>query len=202
MSKMAAKPKNEKKKINPIIWFLFAVVIPGAVTLTLVVIILAVAGVDVVGWAKEKGSDIPVLSNVITTDEDKNEQRAEERMQESITSKDEEIAALNQQVTDLESTVDEMEREIITFENEEDSDNAEEESEDDGTPVNESIAAIASSFSDMDHERAAQILQSMEQDLAVSILEDLSNDARGEIFEAMEADYAATLTQMFVNEEQ
>ncbi|QKY69034.1 MotE family protein [Lentibacillus sp. CBA3610] len=197
---MAAKPKNEKKKMNPLLWFLFAIVIPGVIALTLAIIILTVAGVDVVGWAKEKGNDVPVLASVITTDEEKDKQRTEDQMQEMITSKDEEIAALNQQVTDLESAVDEMEREIIRLENEEAPD--EEKTENEQTPENESLAAISSSFSDMDNEQAAQILQNMDQDLAVSILEDVPNDARGEILEEMEPDYAAALTQMFVNETQ
>ncbi|MFD1360340.1 MotE family protein [Lentibacillus salinarum] len=196
---MAQKTEHEKKKINPLLWFLFAIVIPAIVAITLVVIILMITGVDVVGWAKEKGNDIPVLAEVVTNDEEKNSQRTEDKWRETIAGKDEEIASLNQEVSALESTNKQMEQEIAKLENEQDS--VEEDGDNDEASEQESIADIASSFSDMDNEQAAQILQNVEESLAVSILADLPSDARGDIFEAMEPDAAAGLTQQFVNQD-
>ncbi|HLS07992.1 MotE family protein [Lentibacillus sp.] len=197
---MAVTNQKEKKKMNPFLWFLFAIVIPVIMAITLILIILTVAGVDVLGWAKETGNSIPVVSNVIETDKEKDEQRSEEKLKDTIASKDEEIAALNQQISNLESTIDGMEQEIARLENNEAAaDDTASENGKEGTSRTDSIQTISSSFTEMDNEQAAQILQNMEQDLTISILENLPNDVRGEIFEAMEPELAAELTQQFVN---
>ncbi|MGP4106985.1 MotE family protein [Virgibacillus sp. L01] len=196
---MAKDNKKQQNKTNPILWFFFAIVIPFIVAITLTVIIFTVAGVDVVGWAKSTGNSIPVISSVITTDKEKNEQREEKKTKDIIASKDEKIAQLNQKVSNLESTVGQLEQEIVKLENR----NANEEkikseTADEAESGNESIKAISSSFNEMDSAQAALIIENMEQDLAVGILKQIPNDVRGGIFEEMEPDLAAELTQLFV----
>ncbi|WP_167751290.1 MotE family protein [Lentibacillus salicampi] len=192
---------SKKKKMNPILWFLFTIVVPFIAVMILALIILTVTGVDVAGWAKRTGSSIPVVSDVISADKEEGEQQKKATLQETIADKDSEINQLNQQVSSLESTIDEMEQEILKLEqNETTGDEMSSEHEGKETSQTDSIKTMASSFSDMDNEKAAQIFQSMEEDLVIAILEHLPDDARGEIFEAMEPDAAAEYTQQFVNQ--
>lgn len=198
---MAKNFKKQKEKTNPVLWFLFAIVIPLIVAVTLAVIIFTVAGVDVMAWAKKTGNNIPVLTEVITTEKEQGEQRLEEKLNDTIAAKDEEISQLNRKVTNLESTIDEQEQEIVKFEKNtsnasESAASSEERTE---TVENKSVKSIASSFQDMDNEQAAKIIQNLKQGLSVTILKKLPNDTRGSILEAMEPDKAAELTQLFVN---
>ncbi|HLQ98145.1 MAG TPA: hypothetical protein VK135_05590, partial [Candidatus Dormibacteraeota bacterium] len=68
---MAKDLSNKQKKTNPILWFLFAIVIPVIIALILTFIILMATGTDISGWAKNTGSKIPVISSFITTEEEK-----------------------------------------------------------------------------------------------------------------------------------
>src|SRR5699024_8859130 len=161
---------------------LFAIIIPLIVAVTLTVIIFSVAGVDVVRWAKETGNEIPVLSDMITTDKEKSEQRSEEKFNNTIAEKDEEISQLNRKVANMESTIDELEQQVVKLEK--NSSNTSESTASGGNeevPENKSIQSISSSFKDMDNEQAALIIQNMEKELSVSILKNLPNDSRGSI---------------------
>src|SRR5699024_12438988 len=115
---MAKQIKNEKKKMNPVLWLLFAVIIPVMVVLSLLLIILNVAGVDVTGWAKDKASHVPVLSGFVSQDE---ESAAEEeeigQLQERIAQKDAEIEQLNEEIRDMETTIERQRQDIIKLEN-------------------------------------------------------------------------------------
>ncbi|GAB3067331.1 MotE family protein [Virgibacillus ainsalahensis] len=192
-----AKQKSDDKKTNPVLWFLFAVLIPIIVTIMVAFIVAAVAGVNVIDWAKEKGNNIPVLSSFVTTAEEENLQQEEEE-EAVIADKDTEIHQLEQNVSDLESTIEQLEGEILRLEN--NSNNAEgaqEEQKEPGT-----LQEISGSFKDMDNEQAALIIGNLETEISVSILYELSNGVRGEILEAMDPEMAAELTQQFINSEE
>src|SRR5690625_6226290 len=60
-----------KKSVNPFLWFIFAIVIPVIIIISLTVLVLAIAGFDVSGWTKDKASNIPIVSSFITTEEEK-----------------------------------------------------------------------------------------------------------------------------------
>ncbi|MFD1037985.1 MotE family protein [Virgibacillus byunsanensis] len=194
---MVNQTKPEKNKMNPLLWFFFAIVIPIIVVITLTIIIFSVAGVNVVDWAKNTGNNIPVISSWITTDEEEETIRIEEKMESTIANKDNEIEQLNQEVRALEAATEQLEQEIIKLENNQSSE--ETDNNDDTELVDSPVTTVSKSFKDMDSEQAALIFQSLEKELAVSILKELSNDVRGEIFEEMDPELAAELTQLFVN---
>ena len=116
---MAKLPNKENKKLNPILWFIFAILIPITIVLTLAIIILNVAGIDTIGYVKDKGNNIPILSDVITTDEEKNTEDSVMQYEETIKHKDKEIESLKQTITDLEVTVQKLEEEKRKIESEE-----------------------------------------------------------------------------------
>ncbi|OZU90318.1 hypothetical protein CIL03_04005 [Virgibacillus indicus] len=193
---MSKDVKTEMKKMNPILWFLFAIVIPVAVALTLTVIIFAVAGVNVIDWAKEKGNNIPVISSLITTPDENKEEQQKERVQETAENKDAEIEQLQQETNDLQATIETLEQEIEKLENRNTSRN---EAEGDEAEEPSPLKTISDSFKDMDSEQAAGILQNLDNEMAVSILKEVSNKVRGELLGEMEAEKAAELTQLFIS---
>lgn len=199
---MAKKMRNDKKKMNPVLWFLFAIVVPIILTLTLTVFIFSIAGVSVIDWAKDKANDVPVLSSFVTTDAEANTQQEKEQIQDRIAGKDAKIGELEQEVKDMEVMIDGLEHDIVKLESNpadvEKSSSAEtKKDKDEGTPVE----IVSDSFRNMDSDQAALILERLDQDTAVSILGNVSSKVRGKILGAMDPEKAAKLTQLFISSE-
>src|SRR5690625_3371792 len=108
---------NQQKKMHPILWFLFAIIIPVLIAISLTIVVLSAAGFNVVGWMKETGSNIPILSSVIKKDEEIKHEQIEKKLQDTITSQSEEIEQLTQHIENLEANIDQLEKEIIKLEN-------------------------------------------------------------------------------------
>jgi flagellar motility protein MotE (MotC chaperone) len=190
---MPGKLKTEKKKMNPFLRLLFAVIIPVMAAISILLIVLHLAGVDVTGWAEEQTGNIPVLSSFITDEEETKTDNGQ--LQEKIAQKDEEIDLLNEEIRELEKTIERLNQDILKLEhrNEEDTASQVEPEEENDTP-----SSISSSFKDMDPEQAALIIQNMERDTASFILQEVSNKVRGGILEAMDPEIAADLTQLLI----
>lgn len=197
MSKFVKKDK--KNKMNPLLWFLVAIVIPIFFALILAYVIFSIAGVNVSGWIKDKTADMPVVSSMLLSEEEQDLKRRNEKLKTSVEDKDKEIEQLNQSIEDLEETIDGLEKEMLKLEknstnSEEDDDEVEE--DDEGMTTKQ----IAGSFKDMEPEQAALIIQRLDQETAVSILTAMSNKVRGHVLEAMDAEQAANLTKELVSE--
>jgi flagellar protein FlbB len=186
---------EEKEKMNPILWFLFAIVIPVIIAITLTAIVLAVAGVDVVGWAKNTGNNIPILSSMITTDEEARELEKKESIQAKLDKKDDEITKLSEEKLSLESTVERLEQKITKLER--DLDVAKQQPEDES---NKTVKQISSSFKEMKSEQAALILEQLDTGAAFIILSEMSNEDRGLIMEHMKPESAANIAKRFINQ--
>ena len=192
--------KQKKDKMNPLLWFLFAIIIPGIVVITVTTIILSIAGINVVDWAKKAGSNIPVVSSLVTEDEKTGNQQ-EKRTNVVNEKKDEEIAALNEEISNLETTVENLERDIIKLENREESEQNAKKETDGEDEAEDAVKKTASSFRKMDKKQAALIFQSLDKETAIAILQELSNNVRGEILEAMDPKMAADFTQQLMNDD-
>ncbi|WP_156289065.1 MotE family protein [Oceanobacillus salinisoli] len=196
---MAEKKKNENKKMNPFLWFLFAVVIPVIIVITLVIIILNIAGIDVINWAKEKGDNIPVVSNLVTTEEEAEIKSRENHFEQTIEDKDEEIEQLNQNISDLEMVISDLEQEMVRLERAQSEQDALEEANIEGQ-MNEAVKTVAKSYEEMDRVQAAVILENMEDRTSiVTILKEVPNDIRGEILQEMDPEIAADITQRLMS---
>lgn len=195
---MAKVKEENKKKTNPILWTLFAIVIPLMIVSVIAVFVLSLVGVDVTGWMKEKGSNIPVVSSLVTTDEEKDLKRQLEQANETIESQAEEIEALNQEIEHLEGIIEDLELDMERIENR----NESEESllEDSDLTDEEEMKRVASSFRKMDPEDAAQIIQNLDQTNAIAILSNLSGDVRGDILAEMEPRQAAEIMTAMMNQ--
>jgi len=189
--------KSKENKMNPIIWFLFAIVIPVIVALSLLVIILLVSGLDVGGWAKQTGKNIPVISTLVPGDDATNDMEAlKEKSEAELASKEKEIHSLTGEIKSLKQTLEELEQDNKKMEHQlQKEEEKEEETKDD---IQEGIESLAESFKDMSAKRAALILQELDDDTAVSILYELSTDVRGDILGRMDPENAAKMTELFL----
>ncbi|WP_010093425.1 MotE family protein [Ornithinibacillus scapharcae] len=197
-----AKEKEfiEKEKMNPFLWFLFAIVIPVIIAITLTVIVFAVAGVDVVNWAKNTGEKIPVLSSVITTEEEARELEKEENNQAKLDKKDEEIEKLSQENKTLDNKIEQLEQQIVKLERDLEVANQQPEAEVEVEDTNKTVKQLSSSFTEMKGEQAALILEQLDTSTAFLILNEMSNKDRGAIMENMTPEAAADIARRFINQ--
>jgi len=193
---------QQNKKTNPILWFLFAIVIPMVVMLVLIYTVLLLAGVDVNSWLKNTGKKVPVISAMITTDEEKSYQELEEKFNEL---KDEHDTTTNSYLTEIESyksTIEQLENEIDKLEAQLEfaKDNSEEETSLTASDE-EMIKKLSASFKTMKPKQAALIFSDLDKNIAVELLNTVSNDVRGKILEAMEPKLAAELTELMIDQQ-
>lgn len=197
---MADTKQTEKKKMNPILWFLFAIVIPVSIVLVIIFVILSLAGFNVLDWTREKGSELPVVSNFVSSPE-------EVAIEEEISRLEEELEMKDEEIEQLEFTIDELEDEIVHLEQEISSQEeiianfeAGETDEEDGEETdNDSLLEMAKTFEEMKAKGAAQILENMTEEEVVIIMRELPNDVRGDILEAMDAEIAASIAAQLMN---
>lgn len=199
---MSNHVEQQKKKSNPLLWFIFAIIIPLIVTLILIYTILMLAGVDVNNWLKNTGKKIPVISSMITTEEELNFQELEQKYNSLKESRESEISTMTTDIENYEATINRLENEIEELEAQveflkenQPTDAASTEAEAD------MIKKMSSSFKTMKPKQAALIFADLEINVAIQILKTLSNDIRGKILEAMDPKLAAQLTERMINEQ-
>src|SRR5699024_5795702 len=162
-----ATQKEQQHKMNSFLWFLFVIIIPLIVAVVLAVIIFTAAGVDVVGWAKGVGENIPGISQLVSVDDTEEGSEDVDKLRTQLAEKE----TLNRDIQALEATIEELEQEILKLEN-----SAETGEETDGTEESKdnNVKTMAKSFKNMDPEQAALIFAQLESDLAISIMKTLS----------------------------
>lgn len=182
---------EEKKKLNPFLQILFAVILPLLVATILAIAVLMFLGVDVTGWTEEKLAKTPIISSFVKTADEKELTEKLEQAQETIKSQDELIEDLEAQIELLEAEIDDLEIDLAKLENETD------ESELEALQLEEDldIKKLANSFRKMDKEQAAKIVANLNTHNAVLLLSNVSGDVRGEILEEMDPQTAATIME-------
>lgn len=192
---MAKEKHDDNHQRNPFIWFLFAIVIPLFVVFILIIFILMIAGVDTGSWVKEKFSDTPVISHLVSSEKEKEQADQLERAKGTIKKQKDELDNLSKEIDSLEDIVADLELENKRLSNRT-TDEAEDETlETNDSKQTEEIKKISASFRKMDPEKAAEIVEILQRDLAIQVLNQLSGDVRGKIFEAMKPKLAADLMQ-------
>src|SRR5699024_1569889 len=141
-----AENKNVKKnRMNPLIWFLIAIVIPVVYAIFLAYIIFSMAGIDATGWVKDKVSNVPVVSSLVTTEEDKDLQKQNEKLQLTIEEKDSEVEQLTADVDNLEGVIDQLEKDVLKLKKSADNEEVDPQDEEDrkSTRLNSSHVSIS-----------------------------------------------------------
>jgi flagellar motility protein MotE (MotC chaperone) len=198
MDNLLDEQKQESKKYNKIQWLFVVIVIPSIFAFMVAVIVASFAGVDVWGKAKELSDKIPF----VTTDKEKVAQQKVEQMEKRVTELNTEIQFRDDTIAELETEMDGKEQEIqnLTLEKEELEMQIDELMNAEDT-VNKSKAMneITRTFESMSAKKAAPIIESMNENDALTILFSLKSDTLAGLLENMSPDVAAKFTTLLSN---
>ncbi len=201
LSKQSSNLQTKEKKTNPIIWIIFGVLVPMIVAAVIAVVIMSIAGVNVGEWVKQTSSNLPIISSLIKTDEDKSIEELEEKLAQMIEKKDREIAELEATIDEQVYQIDQLSEEVLVAEQQllAHEHNEEVEHEQEKQPQN-TIKEMAASYQKMNHNQAAKIIEEMDRTLALALLNELPNDVRGKIIEKMDGENAVIITEAYMNQ--
>ncbi|MRH42261.1 hypothetical protein GH741_06155 [Aquibacillus halophilus] len=191
---MASNDFNEEKTKAGFLQWSLVLIIPLVFAITLALIIMTFAGIDIIGKTETIANKVPLLSEVITTEDERAVEDDQAELLNEISTKNNEIDRLTADVQDKENTIEQLNQEIadLTIQMEEAVTTQE--------AQKEKMESVATSFSNMEPSAAAPIITNLEDDLAGSILEKLSNEVRGQILGEMEPEEAARLTNYILQQ--
>ena len=192
--KMAGKMNSKhKKRSNPILWVVFAIVIPIMIVIALIIAALSFAGFEVMDWIKDKGRNIPVVSKMIPDEETgPSLELVIEDLETDIAVKNADLKLIEKENEDLHGTITQLEEKVKHLEAKVAASDLPE-----GTATEEKdmLKELAASFRTMEGKQAAQILEKMSHQEAATILAQVSSKVRGSILGAMDPEIAAKLTK-------
>ncbi len=190
--------EHKVKKHNKFQWFLGVVFIPILFTLVVAVIVASFAGVDVWGKAKELSEKIPFIAS----DEEKLAVQKTEELEMRITDLNAEVQFRDDTITVLETEIDRKEQEIgtLTLKKEQ----LEKQIEalmntEDSVHKTKSLNEMTRTFENMSARSAAPIIESMNENDALSILSTLKSDTLAGLLEKMNPEIAAKFTTLLTN---
>jgi flagellar motility protein MotE (MotC chaperone) len=185
--------EKPEKEYGAFQWFVFVILIPLMFAVTISLVILIVAGVNVFDTAKDFGKKIPYVSTLLK-DETKPEdqiqllednvvdlQATNEENQKTIESLNNKIRKRDDQITQLNEEISELKRKLMD-------NNVEAEK------ANVKLNEIAKMYEGMSAKKAAEIIPQLSDDEAIMILSRISNSSVSAILEKMDAKAAAKYT--------
>ncbi len=185
--------EQEEKKYSKLQWFLVVIVIPTLFAITVAVLVLTVAGINVFEKANEYRDKIPF----VPTREEINIKQALKEAESTVTKLELEIENREAAIAKLESKIEGKDQEIETLLQEKEHLQAEIEdlmlAQKEGQ---QSFQAIVNTFETISAKKAAPILVQMNDDEALKILSSLKPDIVAAILEKMNAQDAAKYTAL------
>ncbi|WP_226665694.1 MotE family protein [Metabacillus litoralis] len=190
--------ENEKQDYGKFQWFFFVVFIPIVFTITLVVVILSVAGFDVLGKTKTALQKVPVVENLFKeekqvepSDTDKQSALKEEEnkeLEKTIEEQTTMISALEKDVTIKEKEIQKLNQDINSLEKQ---------LEDITTSQSENKTKdIGKLYDNMTSKKAAEIIPNLSQEDAMLILTSLDDKQVADILAKMPVEDAVKFTNL------
>ena len=106
---MAKTYDEESKQTNKVQWFFFVIFIPALFAIALTWIVMTIAGINVGDWASKHAADVPVISSVFPTDDEKEQEELIGQLQHTLDEKEAKIQQLEQEKAGLNANIDELE---------------------------------------------------------------------------------------------
>ncbi|RFU71288.1 hypothetical protein D0469_01905 [Peribacillus saganii] len=185
--------ENEEKPYSKLQWFLFIVVIPLFFTITITLIVLTVAGINVFEAGKEYGQKIPFASALFKEEE---ATKSTEDLEKRIIDLKAEMEDRQAQIEKLEGLIDSRDKEAERAELEKQQ--LEKEIAELTAVKDENKLAfkdIIQTYETMAPKKSAPIISELKEEDALKILSTISSDTLASILEQMEPADAARLTQ-------
>lgn len=187
--------KKTEKKTGIFQWF-FVIIIPLIFAGIITFIVFSLMGIDVIDKSKEFINQIPVVGQYVTTEEEAELERKEQRFVEQLNTKDEEINSLESQLVDYQLEIDQLNQEIVKLTKQ--LEILDEETQEDD-PVDENLEKLTKTYQEMRPQSAAVIMASLDENVAIMILQELNDEQRGSILSEMNPETAAQLTEMILD---
>jgi flagellar protein FlbB len=189
---MKMERNQEIEKESRLQWFLLIIVIPALFAITLTVVIMTVAGVNVMDAVKTYTNNIPIISQYIDVQKMQKKLGATiEKQNEMIAKQKKQIRSLENQLSAKQQEVDQLKQELEYLQQSKPF--AEETAAKDETVTVEDVASI---YNTMSEKNAAAILTTMSESDVFTILSALDSDKAAAILEKMPPDQAAKYTSM------
>jgi flagellar protein FlbB len=190
--------ETKKQEFGKFQWFFFVIFIPMIFTLTLVGVILSVAGFDVLGKAKSTLKEIPVVEKLFKEEEETaatSQDLKEEAQKEEINKLEETVEEQSVMITALEKDLTNKEKEVQTLTQEINSlEKQLEEIKKTETETDTQKKDIASLYDNMSSKKAAEIIPNLSQEDALLILTSLDDKQVADILAKMTVEDAVKYT--------
>ncbi|OIU72226.1 MotE family protein [Rossellomorea aquimaris] len=193
MPKMIAEEK-ENKETSRFQWIVFVIFIPLLFAITIALIVMTVAGINVF----EKAQSVPFISKVIPSASEEGKEQLESRivsLQTSIEDKEAQISRLRSEIDGsekynekLQATIEQQKLEL-------------EELRQIGEENKRAFKEVVSTFESMSAKSAAPVLMNMEDQEALKILSSIKPDDLADILEKMPPEDAARYTGLLAADE-
>lgn len=187
---------SESKVYSKFQWFLFVIVIPTLFTITLALVLLTIAGVNVFEYAKVIGQNTPIISKYVPKEADPVVEK-KENLEHQISSLEGKIQEKDEKIADLEKKLEGQRIEISYLQEEIFS--LEEQlllKEEEQKKHTKTIAEISKLYETMSPKNAAVIIPKLDNEEAISILSALKTETVSKILEKMDPEDAAKYTQL------
>ncbi|NQD65695.1 MotE family protein [Bacillus haikouensis] len=186
--------EKETKSNGRFQWIVFVVFIPLLFAITIALVVMTVAGINVF----EKAQSIPFISKVLPSDTEENQEQLENRiisLQATIEDKEAKISQLQNGIDGsekdnekLQATIEQQKLEL-------------EELRQIGEENKRAFKEVVSTFESMSAKSAAPVLLKMDDQEAIKILSSIKPDNLADILEKMPPEDAARLTGLLSADE-
>lgn len=199
---MAKKKKKDaavaesQEKNSVFQWVLFVIVIPLLFAITIALIVMTIAGVNVFEKAKDIGQNIPGISSML---DDEKADESGKPAQEKMTSLQAELKNKEAKLEKLQKKLDDSDKEIESLKTERDRlevqleqlQNQAEKPEAEEKKAN----ALTATYKEMSPKNIANILVNLKDNEAIAILSELDTKKRADIMEKLPPATAANYTK-------
>ncbi|KKB38974.1 MotE family protein [Bacillus thermotolerans] len=188
--KAAYADREEGKGYGVFQWIIFMIVIPLLFALLVTLIVMTVAGINVL----EKAKELPIISQIMDEESADNEKENNERvalLKEEAKQKDVKIQELEKELGQSKKEVEELltEKDRLELEiqkmKEQEKEKEEKKAQD---------RSIISTYESMSPKNVANILVNLTDDEAIEILSEMSTDQQADILEKLPPETAAEYT--------
>lgn len=190
-----AKGSKKTKKTTLIQW-LFFIIVPLILTISIVLIILSITGAEPVNKVKEFANHIPVINQFVTTEEEATIEELERQYQIQVTDLESDVATAEADLLAKQVEIDQLEQEIARI-NRQIEDLIDE--LDSNVDQSELISKMINTYQEMAPANAAEIIHNMTDVNVILILQDIDEVQRAAILSALDPKRAADLTEQLLN---
>lgn len=203
--KKALAPETEEKQgYSTFQWIIFVIFIPLLFAMTIGLIVMTIAGINIFEKTKELAGNVPYVSEWVSTDVKEDEKKDEEKiveLQAEIKNKEAQIESLQGKLTDSEIEIEDLLTEQDRLNSElKQLQQQREEGVNQGTEARTETNTLIKTYETMGAKNIAGIIVNMTDAEAVDLLKQLSIEKQAEVLEKLPAETAAEYTKLLSNE--